>query len=228
MTGFFVVTRSNGWFPTSAQDPFDIIEELLMLRLPFYLRPPSHNTWDEKAPKHFHKCARFGKHLVDALYHTESAGTPSEGVLCFRSFDDVATPNTLFTTDTIPFFQKLKRFTCGVHVLHGVSQTKMIDGELITCDRTKNTSILLELNSSFHPRGACAYHMYDFPPRSVAWMFSPGEADPLQNALVCFNVEVRCDLRNQAAKSWLPQTTEPKVKAIGEPGDVRSFHRHVN
>ena len=51
-TKLLAVTRSNGWFSTSAQDPFTIMEDLLMLRLPLFLRPPSHNTWDEKAPKH--------------------------------------------------------------------------------------------------------------------------------------------------------------------------------
>ena len=54
----------------------------------------------------------------------------------------------------------------------------------------------------------------------VAWMLSRAEASPLQNALVCFNVHVRCDSINQEAKSWLPRTTQPKVKAIGELDDV--------
>ena len=70
--------------------------------------------------------------------------------------------------------------------------------------------------------------MYDFRPRSVAWMLPGAEAGPLQNALVSFNVDVRCDLINPEAKSWLPPTAQPKVKAIGELGDVRSFHKHVN
>ena len=215
-------------FSTSAQDPFNIMEDLLVLRLPSFLRPPSHNTSDGTAPKHVHTCAEFCKRLVDALYHTHSRGTQSKGLVCFRSLDDAATPNTLFATDTRPFVQTLKRFTCGVHVLHGVSPTNVVDWELITCDRTKNTWILLELNSSFHPRQECAYHMYDLRPRSVAWMLSQAEAGPLQNALVSFNVDVRCDLINQEAKSWLPPTTQPKIQAIGKLGDVCSFYKHVN
>ena len=134
--------------------------------------PPSHNTWDEKEPKHVHMCAEFCKRLVDALYHTHSRGIQSKGLVCFRSSEDAATPNTRFATDTRPFVQTLKRFTCGVHVLHGVSPTEVVDGELITSDRTKNTWILLELNSSFDPREECAYHMYDLRPWSPTRMLS--------------------------------------------------------
>ena len=134
MTNLFAVTWCDGWFSTSAQDPSNIMEDLLMLRLPFFLRPSSHNTSDEKAPKHSHRCAEFCKRVVDALYHTHSRSTTSKGLVCLRSFDDAATPNTLFATDTRPFVKTLKRFTCGVHVLHGVLRTKVGDGELITCD----------------------------------------------------------------------------------------------
>ena len=183
MTNLFAVTRSNGWFPTSAEDPFNIMEDLLLLRLPFFLRPPSHNTPDEKLPKHVHTCAEFCKRLVDALHHTHSRGTQSRGLVCSRSFDDAGTPETPFPTDTRPFVQTPKRFTCGVHVLHGVSPTRVVDGQLITCDQTKNTWILLELNYSFHPREECAYHMYDFPPRSVARMLSETEPSPARKCI---------------------------------------------
>ena len=227
MTNLFAVTRSNGWYSPSAQDPFDIIEVFLMLPLPFFLRPPSHKTWHEKAPKHVRTCAEFCKRLVDPLYH-HSRGTQSKGFVCFRSFDHAATPNTLFATDTRPFVQTLNRFTCGVHVLHGVSPTKVVDWEPIKCNRTKNTWIVLELHSSFHPREERAHHTYDFRPRSAAWMLSQAEAGPLQNALVSFNVDVRCNLINQEAKSWLPPTPQPKVKAISKLGDVRSFYKNVN
>ena len=164
----FAVTRSNGWFSSWAQDPFNIMEDLLMLHMPFFLHPPSHNTWDEKAPKHVHTCAEFCKRLVDALYHTHSKGTQFKALVCSGSFDDAATPTTLFATDKRPLFQTLKRCTCGVHVLHGVSPTKVVDGELMTCHRTKNTWILLELNTSFHPREERAYDMYGFRPWSVS------------------------------------------------------------
>ena len=117
MTQLSAVTRSNGLFSTSAQDPFNIMEAYLMLCLPFFLRPLSHNTWADKAPKHVHTCAEFYKHLVDALDHTHSRGTPSNHLVCFRSFDGTATPRTLFATHTTPFVQRVKRFTCGVHVL---------------------------------------------------------------------------------------------------------------
>ena len=70
--------------------------------------------------------------------------------------------------------------------------------------------------------------MYDLRPWSATWMLSRAEAGPLQNALVSFNVDVRCDLINQEAKSWLPPTTQPKVEAIGKLGDVRSFYKYVN
>ena len=228
MTTLFAVTSSNGWFSTLAHDPFNILDELLMLRLRFVLRPPSHNTRDEQAQKNVHICAEFCKYIVDTLYHTHSRGNQSKNLVCFRSFDDAATPNTLFAKDGRPSFQTLQRFTCGVHVPHKVSPTKVVDGELIKCHQTRTAWILLELSSSFYPREECTSHTYGFRPRSVALMLSREEASRLQNAFVSPNVDIRCNLITQEAKSWLPPTRQPQVKAIGELGDVRSFYKHVN
>ena len=45
-----------------------------MLRLPFFLRQPTHNTWDDTPLKYVHTCAAFCKCLVDALYNVHSRG----------------------------------------------------------------------------------------------------------------------------------------------------------
>ena len=77
MTNLFAVTHSNQWFSTSAQDPFNIMEDLLMLRLPFFLRPPSHNTWDQRAQKHVHTCVKFCKRLqTHSIILTQEALNP--------------------------------------------------------------------------------------------------------------------------------------------------------
>ena len=199
-----------------------------MLRLHFFLRPPTHNTWDDKSLKYVRTCAEFCKRLVDALHHVHSRGVTSKGFVCFRAIDDAVTPNTVFATDTRPFIQTLKRFASCVHVLYGVSPTKIINGELTTSSPSRRTWILLEPNSSYHPREECSSRAYDFRPRSVSWMLHQPSAGAFKDSLVSFNVDVRCELIHQASKSWTPPTSQPAIKGLREFRDVRSFYKYAN
>ena len=199
-----------------------------MLCLHFFLCSPTHNIWDNKSPKYVHTCAEICKRLVDALYHVHSGGVTSKGFVCFRAIEDAVTPDTVFASDTRPFIQTLKRFVSCVHVLVGVPPTKVVNGELTTRSPSRSTWILLELDSSHHPRKECFYRAYDFRPRSVSWMLHQTSAGAVQDSLVSFNVDVRCEHFHHESKSWTPPRSQPAMKRLGEFGDVCSFFKYLN
>ena len=148
--------------------------------------------------------------------------------MCFKAIDDPWSPNTVFATDRCPLIQTVKRFKAGVRVRCGVSPTKVVDGKLTISGQSRNTWILLELNSSDHPSEECCYRSHDFRPGSVSWMLKQTSAGALKDSLVSFNVDLRCSFIHQDAKCWTPSASQPVIKGLGEFGVVRSFYKYVN
>ena len=126
------------------------------------------------------------------------------------------------------FLQVIKIFSACVHILLGVSPTKIVQGELTTCPPTRNAWILPELNSAFHPRDDSSYYLHDFCPGSMSWMVSQTSASSLQKSLGSFTFDVRCDYINQESKNWSPPSSQPTVTALADFGDVRSCYKYIN